>query len=114
VVGMRRGMVAIGGTSKLRFQKEERRGGVGCKRGRGGGMVASRFPCIGGGQRGCGRGGVKLAGGGGCCWLKEEDRGSGFLSSTLSLWRTSTASPLAHGSVGLVGLGWAGEVGKGR
>jgi hypothetical protein len=27
--GMRRGMVAVGGTSKLRFRKEERRGGIG-------------------------------------------------------------------------------------
>jgi hypothetical protein len=54
MAGMRRGMAAIGGTSKLRFQKEERRGGVGCRRGRGGGIVATRFPCAGDGQRGAG------------------------------------------------------------
>jgi hypothetical protein len=49
-----RGMAAIGGTSKLQFRKEERRGGISCRRGRGGGIVVTRFPCAGGGQRGAG------------------------------------------------------------
>jgi hypothetical protein len=47
VAGMRRGTTAIGGITKLRFQKEERWGVIDCRRGRGGGIVATQFPCAG-------------------------------------------------------------------
>jgi hypothetical protein len=55
----RRGMAAIGGTSKLRFRKEERRGGISCRRGRGGGIVVTRLPEVGRGER---------------AWQREADR----------------------------------------
>jgi hypothetical protein len=51
--------------------------------------VVSRFPCAGGGQRG-GRGGVKPVGGGGCCWLKEEDARLGQCWATRPGWPSSS------------------------